>query len=88
MSRLAVKRSYHSRMPLRRFRWYHLLLAWLVFVTEAAAALRASLDVRRSSGHGVSIVAVHVPVWLVTMDLILLAMLIAVTVEWVRSKPG
>jgi hypothetical protein len=73
-------------MPFRSFKWYHLLLAWLVFIAASAVSLRATIDVRNFSSATGSIVAVHVPLWVVTLNLILLAVLIAFTIEFFRAR--
>jgi hypothetical protein len=74
-------------MGFGRWRWYHVLLAWLVFAAGSVLLVRSAFPViiRAQSASG-SIVGVGVPLWPLLLLAITLAVMIALTIEWARSK--
>ena len=78
---------YVRRMRFGRWRWYRMLLAWLVFAAGSVLLVRSAFPVffRAQSASG-SIVAVGLPLWPLLLLAISLALMIALTNEWARSK--
>lgn len=74
-------------MRFGRWRWYHVLFAWLAFVAGSLLLIRSAFPVffRAQSASG-SIVAVGLPVWPLLLLAVSLAVMVALTIEWVRSK--
>ena len=70
-----------------RWRWYHVLLVWLSFTVGSVLVVRNAFPVvfRAQSATG-SIVAVELPAWPLLLLAITLAVMIALTIKWARSK--
>ena len=74
-------------MRFSRWRWYHVLCAWLAFTAGSVLLVRNAFRVafRAHSGSG-SIVVFELSGWPLLLLAITLAVLIALTIEWARSK--
>lgn len=74
-------------MRFGRWRWYHVLFAWLAFAAGSLLLVRRAFPVifRAQSATG-SIVSVELLVWPLVVLAVTLAVMIALTIEWVRSK--
>lgn len=70
-----------------RCRWYHVLFAWLVFAAGSVLLVRRTFRVffRAESASG-SIVAMRLPMWPLLLLSVSLAVMLALTIEWARSK--
>lgn len=74
-------------MGFARWRWYHVLLAWLVFAAWSVLLVRsASRVIIRAQSASATIVGMELPLWPVLLLAITLAVMIALTIEWARSK--
>lgn len=79
--------QYVRPMGLGRWRWYHVLFAWLAFAAGSVLLVRSAfpLSFRAQSASG-NIVAVGLPLWPLALLAVSLAVMIALTIEWSRSK--
>ena len=64
-----------------------MFFAWLIFAAGAVLLVRSVFRVVfRAQSESGSIVAVGLPIWPLALLAVTLAVMIALTVEWVRSK--
>jgi hypothetical protein len=86
MAESADRGQYLGAMGFSRWRWYHVLFAWLVFAATSVLLVRGVLHVERAESASGDLVEVAFPLWPLALLAVTLAVMIALTIEWVRSK--
>lgn len=86
MAERADRGQYLGAMGFSRWRWYHVLFAWLVFAAASVLLVRSVVHVVRAESASGGLVRVGLPLWPLVLLAITLAVMIALTIEWVRSK--
>jgi hypothetical protein len=73
-------------MSLSNWRWYHVVIVWIVATATCVAASRRMAQVVEGKSDSGGIVGVGVPLSLIVIYAVVLVALIVITVMWVRGR--